>query len=111
MALTWDWKDKMGEVIDKNGTKANLYQGNALIIAIYEHQDNTYDLAWFFIDEAHMKNMLGLTKGYNNCMEKSGIKKLKLDTRYKSIPKIVSAFAKAKMKIEIKLYVGKETKK
>lgn len=110
MALKWDWKDKMGEVIYENGTEADLYQGNALAIAIVEFVDETYTLAWFFSDEGHMKNMLGLTKGYDNCMKESGIKRIRLDTRYKSVPKIVSAFAKAKMEIEIELYVGEEPK-
>ena len=102
MAIRWDWKDKMGEVIYKNGTEADLYQGNAMAIAIVEFADDTYNLAWFSADEG--------TKGYDNCMKESGIKKLRLNTRYKSVPKIVSAFAKAKMEIEIELYIEEEPK-
>lgn len=106
MAIQWKWDDKMGEVIYKNGATADLYQGNALTIAIYKYADDTYTLAWFFADEGHMKNMLGLSKGYDNAMKNLGIEKIRLDVRYKSVPKIISAFAKAKMEIEIELYDG-----
>lgn len=107
MAIRWNWKDKIGEVIYKDGTKHSLYQGNALLIALSEHKNGTYTLAWFFADENHMKNMLGLTKDYkDNSM--TDCKRIRLDVRYKSTPKIVSTFARAKMEIEIELYVGEE---
>lgn len=108
MALRWDWNDKMGECVYEDGTTVNLYQGNGLMIAIHEHEDDTYNLAWFFVDEAHAKNMLGLTKGYDNCMADAGIKTIRLNTNYKSVPKIVSLFAKAKMNIMIELYTEEE---
>ena len=108
MALRWDWTDKMGECIYKDGTKVNLYQGNCLTIAVMEHENDTYNLCWFFADERHMRAILGLTKGDDNIMKDWGIKRLRLDTRYKSVPEIVSTFAKAKMEIEIELYTGEE---
>lgn len=110
MAIQWKWDDKMGECIYEDGTKVNLYQGNCLTIAIMEHENESYSLAWFFADEGHMKNMLGLAKGHDNIMEDWGIKKIRLDTRYKNVPKIVSAFARAKMEIEIELYIGEKPK-
>lgn len=109
MALRWDWKDKLGECIYEDGTKVNLYEGNCLTIAVKEHEKGTYTLAWFFADEEHMKNMLGLTKGYEgNDMASFGIKRIRLNTNYKSVQKIVSCIAKAKWNIEIELYSEEE---
>lgn len=110
MAIQWKWDDKMGECIYKDGTKVNLYQGNCLTIAVNEHDNGTYSLSWFFADEYHMKNILGLAEDHINIMKDWGIKKIRFDTRYKSVPKIVSAFARAKMEIEIELYVGEKEK-
>lgn len=109
MSLRWDWNDKMGEVEYDRITgsyKCNIYQGNALMIIIYEDEkDNTYTLLNFYVDEAHLKNCLGLTKGYNdNILENRGITKLRLNTKYKSVSKIISLLAKSKMPINIELY-------
>ena len=103
MSLNWEWKDKMGTCTWKDGKTCNLYRGNALVIAIYEN-GKYYNLAWFAADETHMKNMLGLTKGYNNIMKDWGITELELNTEYKETAKIVNLMSKAKMKITIKLY-------
>ena len=63
MSLNWEWKDKMGTCTYEDGTKCNLYRGNAFTIAVYEDEkENTYQMVWFAADEAHMKNMLGLNK-------------------------------------------------
>lgn len=103
MSLNWTWDDKMGTCTYENGEKNNLYRGNALTIAI--HEDNGYyNLVWFAADENHLKNMLGLNKGYENIVKKWGIKELELNTEYKETVKIVNLMTKAKMKINIKLY-------
>lgn len=111
MALTWDWNDKMGEIITDNGHKLDLYQGNALFIAIYNYEENGekfYNLHDFACDTEHLKNMLGLNskKGYGkeNLYADRGYKTIRLDLSYKSVPKIVEAFAKAKTPITIELY-------
>lgn len=110
MALTWNWNKKMGECIYENGTKVNLYLGNALVIAIKENEDETYELNWFFADNDHTKNILGLAKGHENIMKDWGIKKIRFDVRYEKVPKLVSLFARAKMEMEIELYIGEEPK-
>ena len=105
MALHWEWKDKMGEVIYEDGHKDNLYKGNAYMIAVYE-SGNEYQLTWFASGKDHMRNMLGLTKDYKgeNVVEHWGIRAIRLNTRYKDVPTIVSDFAKAKMKLNVELY-------
>lgn len=108
MAYSWNWSDKMGECILYTGEKMNLYQGNGLAIAIQEFENDTYNVVWFWADKEHMKNMLGLNKGYDNCMTDWGIKKFRLNTQYKTVSDIVAALAKAKMTVEIELYNGKE---
>lgn len=104
MSLNWNWSDKIGSCTYNYGLKCNLYRGNAFVIAIHEREDHTYDLAWFAADEAHLKNLLGLNKGYDNIMQDWGIVELELNTEYKETTKIVNLMAKAKMKITIKLY-------
>lgn len=104
MAIRWKWNDKMGEVIYKDGTKTNLYQGNAYMICIQEHPNETYTLEWFAAGKEHLKNMLGLTKGYNNIIEDWGIKTIRLNLKYKTAPEIASLLIKAGLEIEIITY-------
>lgn len=123
MSLNWEWKDKMGEVIydpscynTDHPYTTNIYQGNALMIWCNEWPTNpddpnsgtSYSLGNFCYDMEHLKNMLGLNakKGYSdyNHFNTYGIKCIRLNTRYKSVPKIVEAFARAKTNITIELY-------
>ena len=110
MSLNWEWTDKMGECIYNEEHQpagsfvCNLYRGNAQIIAVNEYPNGTYSLAWFSSDKQHLRNMLGLTKGYENVFKTFGIQKMRLNTRYKEVPTIVSDFAKAKLPITIELY-------
>lgn len=107
MSLNWEWSDKMGEAIYETGETQNIYRGNAHMIAVYEYEaegQKMYQLTWFAADREHLKNMLGLKKGYDNVIKNRGIKKLRLNTEYPETRTIVSDFAKAKMKIEIELY-------
>lgn len=104
MSLNWQWNDKMGECIYDNGHTANLYRGNALTIAINEFEDKTYSLAWFACDTDHMKNMLGLNKGTDNCFKNFGIDTLKLNTKYKETETIIKLLAKSRTPIKIELY-------
>lgn len=117
MSLNWQWDDRMGECFyDEEHQSAehpfvcNLYRGNAQIIAVNEYPNGTYSLAWFSDDKQHLRNMLGLTKGYENVFKTFGIQKMRLNTRYKEVPTIVSDFAKAKLPITIELYYEEESK-
>lgn len=124
MGLNWQWTDKMGEIIynpipatSNEATPrpqpcvTNIYQGNALMIWVDENRaDNTYAVSNFCTGMEHFKNMLGLNakKGYSDtnlfndwCKD---IKVIRLNTRYKSVPKIVEAFARAKTQVTIELY-------
>lgn len=62
MALTWDWKKKVGE-FTYNGYTVNLYEGNAFLIAIDEFRENgedKYNLVWYLLDKQHAKMFMGL---------------------------------------------------
>lgn len=113
MSINWNWTDKMGEVTDNRGYTANLYRGNCFMIAVNEFQKDgkdLYSLAWFFADETHMKNCLGLTKGYEEESYKDfNWESFKLNTKYKEVPKFISALCKANAEIKIELY-KEETK-
>lgn len=117
MSLNWQWNDKMGEVIYKDGYinpnhpfTTDIYEGNALMIWVNHLPDDMYSLGNFCADMEHFRNMLGLNakKGYskdnlfnNWCKD---IEVIRLNTKYKSVPKIVAEFAKAHTNVTIELY-------
>lgn len=115
--LRWDRNDKIGEadIIQRiHGEETpftlNLYNGNALLISEYEYDDTETgermcQLQWFFGDEEHMKNMLGLNprKGFGENVL-TEITELRLSKKCKDLEKIVKAFTKAFDNITIKIY-------
>lgn len=122
MALNWDWKESCGTLTVSNRKRnkdgwtdewedmeVKLYQGNAWLIMLHEWKEDNEDY-WemfsFFVDEAHMKNCLGLSEGHENMFlshEKwQKLKKLSLikdKNRYTN--KIVKAFKKAIPELEV----------
>ena len=63
MALRWDWKHKIGELLIKQGEKEftiNVYQGNALAIFISEWTNSEgveqHSMYNFFCDKEHFRN-------------------------------------------------------
>ena len=71
MAVQWHWNEKIGVMIDKYDNDKNvtytLYQGNCLLIALIENEEEkTYQMGFFFADDKHMKRCLGLVKDYDN---------------------------------------------
>ena len=112
--LTWNWDKIVGTCDIKQGERTftlNLRNGNALLIAHYEYTNpetgkEMGDLQWFFCDEEHMKNMLGLNprKGFSeNTLEE--ITKLRLNkAKCRDLDKIVKAFTKAFDNITIEIY-------
>ena len=105
MALHWEWNDRIGEVTDERGYTSNIYRGNSFMIACHQWEENGekyYSLAWFFADKAHLKNCLGLTKGYEPI--NYDWVSFRLDTKYKETAEFVAAVAKAKLKLKIELY-------
>lgn len=117
MALHWDFKEKVGEayfIADYgNGWeeyKVNIYNGNALMILVYEYEEDgvqKYSLNSFFADEQHLKNCLGLAKGYEgNIFVKpyERLTKLRLTKNCRKYDKIFSIFAKAFDELEMEIY-------
>lgn len=107
MALRWDWKkDKVGtwKQKDKEGNEYcyNLYSGNALLIMIWENNDNnTYQVCDFFLDKNHLKNCFGLTKEYKENIYANYSISVELDSNYKYTPDIAFALCKAKFNDDI----------
>lgn len=122
MALLWSWDSKVGEATFERKTGASdnspftisLYQGNALLIGLYEFVEDgveRYNMDFFFVDEGHMKRCLGLQKNAdgtkNNIFDtdRSQLIKIKIDpTRYDYTTKLVTALAKAFDNITIEFY-------
>jgi hypothetical protein len=117
MALIWNWEEKIGEIVTEQSIDGEvryftkkLYEGNAFLICINEWTENgegMYSLNWFFLDERHAKNCLGLTKGHENIFTDgtSTIRKLRINTnKSRNWKKIVDLFISAFDSIEIELY-------
>ena len=70
MAITWKWKNKIGELDIKQGERKftmSVYTGNAMIIFLYENE-NTWQMYSFFADKTHFKNC-AKDPEYNYCEE------------------------------------------
>lgn len=91
MALTWQWSGQIGHIepIENNdtGVVLNLYEGNALLIGIYEKpSSNEYWLAFFFNDLEHARaclNSAGFIENWgcvhinlSNCSRRKNIQNL-----------------------------------
>lgn len=113
MALNWNFKtDKIGTweySVDKGGERytKNLYSGNALLIAVYE-TDDEYIMGHFYCDKEHMKNCLGL--GDDKCnihnFERDVVVTLRKD--YRGTKDIVNALIKAKFEDGITIRIVEE---
>lgn len=73
MALRWDWNNKIGELLIRQGDKdftINVYQGNALAIFLHEYVNDegkeVYSMYNFFCDKEHFRNC---AKDYNYAEE------------------------------------------
>ena len=118
--VTWNWKKKMGSCKwycnDGTTTKVNIYVGNCLGVFILDYKDEEtkeekYQFVTFFNDEQHLKNCLGLSKGYKEDIMKNRIKSLKLNTYYKASLEMGVLFAKAGYKVELYYKENKRKKK
>lgn len=93
MALRWDFKtDFIGTATDGRDYTFNLYDGNALVIMVYE-TEKQYNLMWFAADEEHLKNMLA----DEDCRD--DIAKLSLTIK-------AEALKRSKVKTLVKLLMG-----
>lgn len=73
MALRWNWDNKIGELLIRQGDKdftINVYQGNALAIFLHEYVNDegkeVYSMYNFFCDKEHFRNC---AKDYNYAEE------------------------------------------
>ena len=118
MALTWLWKEKIGEAEIFNYDKVityNLYKGNAFLIFIYEYEQDgkeMYNVSNFFVDETHAKRMLGLDKTHKETYGDNSLnsnlfrlQKIRLNKKeYKYTKKLVDMLIQAFDEITIELY-------
>lgn len=115
MALHWNFNDKCGTLTvyeERTNTERelSLYEGNAELIILCEHKDETcndgefrYWLYGFFADKVHMRRCLGLEKGYDNSYD--NVTKLRINkAKHSDWKTIVTAFARALDNITIEVY-------
>ena len=62
--LRWDFNEKVGTLVIKQKTDryyaVNLYKGNALLIMLWEWEENgkdMYNMYNFIVDREHLKNL------------------------------------------------------
>lgn len=126
MSLNWNWKDKCGEltvVQERNGEAheftLSLYEGNALLIMLYEYKDeegaDMYDMFSFFVDKTHAKKCLGLQKNGDgeliNLFDEDWQKftKIRLNkAKSRNFKDIIELFSKAFDNITIEIYTEEE---
>lgn len=117
MSVNWTWKEKKGVMYFKQSHpatgdfkfKVNIYKANCLGALIYDYKDEEtkkamYKFMGFWNDFEHLKNCLGLKKGYDNIYIEKGFQsvlKVKLNVFYKDCIKIAECFAKAGIKVEL----------
>lgn len=108
MALRWDWNEKAGMVtVNENGREYTLdfYEGNALMITFHEYEEEGEErcqMQWFFLDEFHAKNCLGLVKGHDNIFGENGITRLVIYRAHcKHWEKLAELFTRAFPEINI----------
>lgn len=117
MSVNWSWKEKKGVMYFKQSHptagdfkfKVNIYGANCLGALIYDYKDeetkkDMYEFFGFWGNLEHLKNCLGLKKGYNNIYNDKGFQvvlKVKLNTYYKNYLKIAECFSKAGIKVEL----------
>ena len=85
MALHWNWSEVSGEITHKNGDTYNWYEGNGLIIALFEWEqdgESMYRLNWFFADKDHARNCLGLSKGHENLFSENPITEITIHRKH-----------------------------
>lgn len=110
MAVTWDWKVKVGQLNYKDYV-LNIYSGgNCLAVQVWEGQDektgiDVYQFNGFWDDTEHLKRCLGLSKGYEDIYKTSGLQSVQFNTYWKEsqyeICKMAKLFAKAGHKVEL----------
>lgn len=125
MALNWLWSEKCGEIDfeqtrdgETNTYTLSLYEGNALLIMLYEYNENgkdMYDMFSFFVDKTHAKKCLGLQKNGDGelvNMFDDGWQKfteIRLNkAKSRNYKDLVELFSKAFDNITIKIYTEKE---
>lgn len=116
MAVTWEWKNKIGyyitkDVIDEKLWKVDLYSGNCLAVEIwhYPDNDNEYIFQGFWNDEKHLENMLGLNKQFKDNMYEN-VTEIHLYSSYSKCWNIAKRFAKVGIKIIIEKNINKGDK-
>ena len=116
MLRIYDFNDKSGEVLIKQGEKEfvlDMYDEgkcNTFLATVWKHpKTDEHQLQWFFCDESHGKRMLGITKNYSgereNCLME--IKKITIfKNKCANWKKIINLFAQAFDEITIEIKEG-----
>ena len=98
--LNCDFSKKMGK-LEYDGKVADLIWGNCLLVALYRKRNDpkSWDDYWtpplFFNDEIHMKNCLGLKKGYDDIFEGIDLKIILYRNKWDKaeLRKVINAFS------------------
>lgn len=108
MSLTWNFNQRAGVIFLPSGRMLTCYQGNAYLIILNETETD-YTLVSFWADAQHMKNCLGLSKGFSNCYTKSyddwtGSKWVLYKDNCKNTSKIAEALVRAFVAVTVQVF-------
>lgn len=120
MSLNWQWNEKVGKMSvecttgkgEKRVENWTLYNGNALLIMLYEYTEESkemWEMRSFFVDKKHANAMLGLTKGYDNNFNNKYTRLLHLELykdKCKYMWDIIKAFSKAFDNLDLTISVS-----
>ena len=110
MAVTWNWKEKLGTVEWKEfepHVEVNVYRGNCLFVMIFEYEEEKvekYLFCGFMNDIDHLKRCIGLEENIHeemNNIYKDVWGKWKLNTYYKESIKIAEILSIAGFPVEL----------
>lgn len=106
MSLNWNFNHRAGVIFLPSGQMLTCYQGNAYLIMLNETPDH-YTLVSFWADAEHMRNCLGLSRGFNNIYgDWSGAKWVFYKDNCKNASKIAEALVRAFDAVEVQLLLS-----
>lgn len=102
MSVNWNWKDKIG-TIKRGDTELSIYAGsNCLAVLLYEWEDK-YQFYNFFNDKTHLRNCLGLSKGYTENLFKEDWDKITFTSLVREAITMGTELIKAGYNVEFKI--------
>lgn len=112
--LTWNWKQKVGHFIveqrlanhEEVQFEITMYKGNCLCVNVWkcsnDKDEDKYAIFDYWCDMKHLKNCLGLSKGFKKNLYgdvNNKMLEIHLNIYFKEMLKVAELFAKIGVKV------------